>query len=365
MCRCHILSDWYVLGKCCLAAGGWKPQRMRKAWRRGTEEKQAGMVKLSLYERWIYEYSCAQKQEFSLYRQRIFSNEKIRFIYSKRLRVLHEKHCGYVKIITDDDLGYSEGYLTGMRQCPVCETDAYLRLGAKDMESAKLYKKIFARCEVTPRQLRGMYVGFNMKTRVSAKGLTIWHREDTWKVYLLPEKGHVQLLHNNYWVGENGERFFTKGFHVQNPAAADTDFEYAFRLIRNYDYSPENAMLHKRAEVPQAAEPAAASPVGWQLRELPQFQEILELPEFQETKEVQKDGRFGKPWESQEPQEYQEAWEFQEPQECREAWESPGHLDGPQYAGPEEKVPRGIWQRVKQWFRKLWAKLRRWMSGET
>ncbi len=210
-----------------------------------------------------------------------------------------------------------------MRQCPVCEIDAYLQIRAKDMESARLYKIIFARCKVTERQLRRMYVGFGMKTRVSARGPTIWHREDTWKIYYLPEKGHVQLLHNNYWVRENGERFFTKGFHVQSPAAADTDFEYALRLVQNYDYSPEDAMLHKRMEMIQTEKPApiADSLAGWELREFQTLQENQELQGYLEL------------------------------------------LDVRQYAELEEKMPKGMWQRIKQWFGKLYAGLRRICGG--
>lgn len=73
-----------------------------------------------------------EKPIFSLYRQRIFSNENVKFIYSKNNKILHEKHCPYIKAILDEELQYSGSFLPNMRQCPACAVEAYLRIGAKD-----------------------------------------------------------------------------------------------------------------------------------------------------------------------------------------------------------------------------------------
>lgn len=39
-----------------------------------------------------------------------------------------------------------------------------------------------------------------MKIRISIDTMTVWHKEDTWRIKSLPKKGHVQLYHNNYAV---------------------------------------------------------------------------------------------------------------------------------------------------------------------
>ena len=186
----------------------------------------------------------SEKQVFSLYRQRIFSNENVNYIYSVSENILHEKHCLYVKAITDEELRYSETYLSNMRQCPACAAESYLRIGAKDPENSEHYKRIFELCGITQKQLRNMYLVKGMKTRISGSGFLISYKKDTWKIRLLSENGHVQLLHNNYRVLQNGQRQFVQGFHVQNPSCEDTNFGYALGLIRNYDYSPENAAKH-------------------------------------------------------------------------------------------------------------------------
>lgn len=185
-----------------------------------------------------------EKQVFSLYRQRIFSNENVKFIYSKNHKILHEKHCPYVRAISDEELQYSESYLPDMRQCFACAAEAYLRIGAKDPENTEYYKRIFELCGVTPKQLRNMFLARGMKTRISGNGFLVSYREDTWKIIPLPGNGRVQLLHNNYRVLPGGQRQFVRGFHVQNPNCADATFGYALGLIQNYDYSPENAEKH-------------------------------------------------------------------------------------------------------------------------
>ena len=171
-----------------------------------------------------------EKQVFSLYRQRIFSNENVNYIYSVSENILHEKHCLYVKAITDEELRYSETYLSNMRQCPACAAESYLRIGAKDPENSEHYKRIFELCGITQKQLRNIYLVKGMKTRISGSGFLISYKKDTWKIRLLSENGHVQLLHNNYRVLQNGQRQFVQGFHVQNPSCEDTNFGYALGI---------------------------------------------------------------------------------------------------------------------------------------
>lgn len=93
---------------------------------------------------------------------------------------------------------------------------------------------------MTTEQIRNIYVENGMKTRISIDTMTVWHKEDTWRIKSLPKKGHVQLYHNNYAVRANGVREFTQGFHIQSLMCADTDIRYVLNIIKKYEYNQKN-----------------------------------------------------------------------------------------------------------------------------
>lgn len=106
------------------------------------------------------------------------------------------------------------------------------------------YLDFFERTKMTTEQIRNIYVENGMKTRISIDTMTVWHKEDTWRIKSLPKKGHVQLYHNNYAVRANGVREFTQGFHIQSLMCADTDIRYVLNIIKKYEYKPEEYALH-------------------------------------------------------------------------------------------------------------------------
>lgn len=187
------------------------------------------------------------RNKISDFRHRILSDEKVRYLYSRQKAVLHEKHCFRAREIADEDLEWAQEYVPGMEQCPECALDAYLWMGARDPEEKDVYQQLFARFRITEEQIRNMYVERKMITRVSRDALTVWYKDDTWRIKALPAKGHVQLYHNNYAVRRGGVREFTQGFHIQNLSCEDTNISYALGIIRNYEYRPEEAMLHSSA----------------------------------------------------------------------------------------------------------------------
>ena len=114
------------------------------------------------------------KTPYSPYRQRIMSDEAVKYLYSKRGGPFHDKSCPKAQHIPDEELGYSEKYLSNISQCPLCAVKAYVRLGAKDFYNYPLYEKLFQRMRFTPVLLRRMYVNEKMRTSASSNGLTIW-----------------------------------------------------------------------------------------------------------------------------------------------------------------------------------------------
>ena len=177
-------------------------------------------------------------------RHRVMSNQKIKYLYSKQDGIIHDKHCDNAKAILDEDLLWTEEYLPKLKSCPVCMIQAYVSAGAKDPKEIDTYLSFFDKTKMTIDQIRNIYVENGMKTRISTDTMTVWHKEDTWRIKSLPKKGHVQLYHNNYAVRKKGEREFTQGFHIQSYVCSDTDIGYALNIIKNYEYKPEKYELH-------------------------------------------------------------------------------------------------------------------------
>lgn len=177
-------------------------------------------------------------------RHRIMSDEKVKFLYSKKLGVIHDKHCMCAKNIPDDELVYLEDYQANLKPCPECMLQAYIIAGAKDPKEIDRYLNFFEKTGLIEECVKNIFIDNRMKTRISTDAMTIWHKEDTWRIKALPKKGRVQLFHNNYKVRANGERTFTQGFHIQSPACADTNMDYALSVIKNYRYKPEESLLH-------------------------------------------------------------------------------------------------------------------------
>ena len=177
-------------------------------------------------------------------RHRIMSDQKIKYLYSRQVNVIHDKHCSCVKYIPDEDLLWSEDYVSELKPCSECMIQAFVSAGAKDLKEIEKYRAFFEKAQMSIEQIRSIYVENGMKTRISMDVMTVWHKEDTWRIKCLPRKGYVQLYHNNYAVRKKGVREFTQGFHVQSSACADTDIGYALSIIKNYEYKPEDYALH-------------------------------------------------------------------------------------------------------------------------
>lgn len=181
------------------------------------------------------------RKKESYFRQKIYGDRRVKYIYSQNSNILHDKNCVKARGIPDDVLFYSEKYLPDMEQCSYCARRAYIRAGAKDMAQYRDYERLFQAMKVEDENLRHMYLDCGMKTRVKGKELIIYDREDTWKMVSIDNRGRLQLLHNNYKVLRNGERKFVKGFHVQNDLCYSTDFWHALRLIETYSYDKHKA----------------------------------------------------------------------------------------------------------------------------
>lgn len=195
--------------------------------------------------------------QMSVLRQRLMSNEKVKYFYARGQQVLHDKTCPEAKKISDSSLRWTDHYLGSFKPCPVCETKAYLRQGAKDIFRYAEYQKTFELLRITPKMQRKMYVHRGMKTESYGPGrLKIRGTEDNWILETVPRTSEIKLMHNNYRPLPDGTREFCPGYHkqvvCQNP-------EYALSLIAGYTYAGHKAAAEEKKRKIQAAKAALAA----------------------------------------------------------------------------------------------------------
>ena len=122
---------------------------------------------------------------------------------------------------------------------------AFARLGAKDFYNIPLYEKLFRRMRFTPKLLRCMYVNEKMRTSTSSNGLTIWGKEDSWRLAFQGDGDTRKLMNNNYYLLPDGTRMFTRGYHLQAERATAN---YAFAVIAGYTYEERKKAMLRREQ---------------------------------------------------------------------------------------------------------------------
>ena len=193
------------------------------------------------------------EKEISPARQRLMSSERVWYIYEDGGNVIHDKTCQEVRRIRDEDLRHTEKYLHHLQPCPLCQTKAYLRLGAKDLYNLRGYETLFERMRISPRMQRRLYVYAGIKTMYLGPGrLKVWGKEDTWLLEEVPHSSHLRLLHNNYCPMRDGARRIVSGYHEQVVCASA---RYAFSVITGYTYAGHVAAAERMKErIPAKAE---------------------------------------------------------------------------------------------------------------
>lgn len=181
-----------------------------------------------------------EDSKVSLFRQRLLSNERIKYFYRDGGK-LHDKTCPLAREISDENLLWAENYPAHLTPCPICEVKAYLRLGARDYSRLADYERIFREMHLTPKDLRRIYVHEKMNTEIVTHNcLKIWCREDVWLLNTDARAYVFRLRHNNYHPNSNGSRDFYPGFHEQMLCKSAT---YAFKIIAEYTYDKHKAAV--------------------------------------------------------------------------------------------------------------------------
>ena len=69
--------------------------------------------------------------------------KKVKYLYSRKDGIIHDKHCDNVKDILDEDLLWTEEYFPNLKPCPECMIQAYVSAGAKDPKEMETYLSFF------------------------------------------------------------------------------------------------------------------------------------------------------------------------------------------------------------------------------
>lgn len=187
------------------------------------------------------------EQEMKLHKLR--SDEKVKFIYGKNSKTIHDKACPNLKGMAGNSLCTSEVFLMHLKPCEQCFLKACIRAGGNVAE-VKEYQKYFDAVDMKDNLLRRIYLIDGMKSEIAGHVLTLKFDQDTWKLKLAGRgksgTPYVDLFQNNYRV--NGvKREFVDGFHL---ACRKMSMREAIGYIESYVWrKPDKAPLPEKWSV--------------------------------------------------------------------------------------------------------------------
>lgn len=144
------------------------------------------------------------------------ADNKIRFVYAKSDRYIHDKSCELVEKIKYWDFGATEELVPDRELCLHCKRKIYIRNAIKsDTKHFGWYQRFFEKGRAGSRVLENFLYGTDIKLHMdSIDELIVKCKEDTWKISM-SSQGTYTLYHNNYVMLNEEERYITSGFHVQ------------------------------------------------------------------------------------------------------------------------------------------------------
>lgn len=166
------------------------------------------------------------------YRHKCLSDENIRYAVIKSTGTVHDKTCSMIKRLPDKELSF-ERIVNKDFRCDECKARASIRIGAKDGDIVA-HEKFFSKVKAPSHQIVTMYVEKGFKTTLMNDILTIWYKDDVWKMRIFDKSGFVELKHNNYKRHYDNRREFVPGFHIQS---GNVLFKHAVEYIYKYDYA--------------------------------------------------------------------------------------------------------------------------------
>lgn len=196
-------------------------------------------------------------------------SKKIRYVFSEKDNIVHDKACSLVKNISDRDFRASEELPENRILCCICTKMIYIRKACgDDFKNFGMYQHFFRRGRVGRKEIDRLVNEYGAAIHMEdGDTMRIKCGEDQWKL-TLNNDGGVTLLHNNYVMVSDTERYISGGYHDQKLLPGCT-LTGALRYIEGYTWDGHlQAMAVRRADeqieqieqIKQAAEKPAAVP---------------------------------------------------------------------------------------------------------
>lgn len=175
-------------------------------------------------------------------------NKKLLFVYSASDRIVHDKSCDLVRQISDKDFRACETLPKQTVLCDKCKLKMSIRKAVgDDFRRYAAYERMFEKGKVCYEDIDELISGYHAKLHMEGPNIMeVSCNDDTWKI-VLDEDDTFSLLHNNYVMVSDTERYISGGYHLQkyHPYAL-TDI---IRYIETYNWQ-----IHLEAKRAKQAE---------------------------------------------------------------------------------------------------------------
>lgn len=136
---------------------------------------------------------------------------------------MHDRACPTVLKIPDRFFEMMQNFSTKMPPCPICYRQAIIRAGIHpdDVKRITAYLNVFNRFHASNDHLYKLIIQNKGKlSGVQQDSIVIKVRQDHWMIRC--DGDTLELLHNNYTVLGENNRYIFGGYHVQKVAGART-----------------------------------------------------------------------------------------------------------------------------------------------
>lgn len=171
---------------------------------------------------------------------------KTKFVFSRKDGVLHDRTCKYASRIS----GLDGEFLTQLPEhavlCPCCDFTAIIRNSIRLGERVDVYINFFGKVGATLEDVKlllwkhGAYLKWKDFNTMQFKV-----HDDYWLVRC--KEGSMELLHNNYFVDEQGNRIFGTGFHSQAVPGQRT-FSDMCQVMTEYTWEKHRGLVETEVE---------------------------------------------------------------------------------------------------------------------
>ena len=188
-------------------------------------------------------------------------NRRLKYAYSKRQMVLHDKDCDLVKNIPSMEFDMVETIPKGMTICQKCYRIVLIRNAiGDDAKRIPAYLRFFDMVEASNSDLYTLLVEYRASIRwENSYTLTIKVNDDSWQIVHM-ERGENLLYHNNYYILEDYSRNFLNDYHEQRVNGTQ-DFHHYSYIICHYSWAEHVESMKERARRQEEEARRAAEPI--------------------------------------------------------------------------------------------------------